>query len=268
MADNASDNSYNSNSFASFDVLEEGVRLLCQNDSDIQHIISPRKDEIIQLLCRYIAEIEAYNPSHSLVGTDDRMELIKRHILDSLAPIGIFYRLLPENNDAASQIADAGSGAGLPGIPLAIAMPHIQFTLIERMKKRANFLRHIQKFLSLSNVKVVEEEMEKFAHNLISKRPVGAAQFDLVTFRAFRPFEPRIIKGLFRLCAKNGVIAAYKGQRVKIEEEITALQKYFSEQANGINASKLPFQLSECKVIPCPVPLLDGQRHVLIIRFI
>ncbi len=248
--------------FADIEILEEGIRLLCENDAEAEKIIAPRYAEIIPRLCRYIAEIELRNPSHSLVGTDSRRELIKRHILDSLAPLGIFDRLLKEKSrDTIPRIADVGSGAGLPGIPLAIALPETNFTLIERMGRRADFLRHAREALELSNVTIIEDELEKFAHNMIVKNRAAGENFALVTFRAFRPFEPKIVKGLFRLCSGGGTIAAYKGRRVKIEEEISTLENYLASAAG-----KSKTQIAGYEIIPCPVPLLDEERHILLIR--
>ena len=122
---------------------------------------------------------------------------------------------------------------------MAIALPQVNFTLIERMGRRAGFLRNTEAILGLSNVTVEEGEMEQ-------SEP---GRYSLVTFRAFRPLEPKILKGLFRLCAEGGTLAAYKGRRVKIEEEMAAL-----EQPAG-----------KWEIIPCPVPMLDEERHVLVI---
>ena len=215
----------------SFDVLSQGLARLCEDDSGAEKLIAPRRDAIFSLLTQYILEIEQHNPALSLVGTDDRQELIVRHILDSLAPVGILSRLLT----GSRTVADVGSGAGLPGIPLAIAIPDAAFTLIERKGRRAGFLRHIQEALGLANVAVEEAEMEK-------AKPAG--RFALVTFRAFRPLDAKILKGLFRLCADGGTLAAYKGRREKIEAEIAALE-------------------TPCQIIPCPVPFLDEQRHIV-----
>jgi 16S rRNA (guanine527-N7)-methyltransferase len=218
-------------------VLAEGMRVLCRNDRDIDALVAPRQHEVLSLLGQYIAEIELFNPAYGLVGTADRRELIIKHILDSLAPLGIISRLLADQDAAA---ADVGSGAGLPGIPLAIALPRIRFTLIERMGRRAGFLRNTQAALALSNLEVEEAAMEQAA----------PGRFSLITFRAFRPLEPKMLKGLFRLCASGGVLAAYKGRREKIEEELAALG-----------------QLAQSReIIPCPAPLLDEERHLLLIK--
>ncbi|MCL2139316.1 MAG: class I SAM-dependent methyltransferase, partial [Treponema sp.] len=133
------------------DALSQGLVLLCQNDPDIKKIVSPSCKIILPLLEQYLAEIERFNPSLSLVGTNDRHCLIVRHILDSLAPLGIIFRAM---NGSHASIADVGSGAGLPGIPLAITLPDVKFTLIERKNRRAGFLRNVCNILGLSNVSV------------------------------------------------------------------------------------------------------------------
>ena len=223
-------------------LLAEGLSLLRENDPKIDSLISPRLPEITARLNAYIEQIELHNPALSLVGTNDRQELIVRHILDSLAPLGIISGIVAERSLPC--IADVGSGAGLPGIPLAVALPQAQCTLIERKGRRAGFLRNALAALCLSNVTVEEEEMEK----------VKPARFDLVTFRAFRPLELKIVKKLFRLCREKGVLAAYKGRREKIEAEMAALEQ------------SLPGIKSRRELFPCPVPLLDEQRHLILLH--
>ena len=225
------------------DLLAVGLLSLCQNDPAIENIIAPRREEIIALLAAYIDIIMTHNPVLSLVGTNDPKELVIRHILDSLAPLGIISR---ECN--LSRIADVGSGAGLPGIPLAIMLPDSEFTLIERKGRRSGFLRNTlatladKKHNNLSNVSVEEQEMEK----------VKPHRFTMVTFRAFKPLDPKILKKLFRLCANGGVLAAYKGRRSKIEAEMAELE--------------LSSQTIQWELIPCPVPMLDEERHLLLIN--
>ena len=230
-------------------LLFQGINTLCENDSEISSLIAPNKENIVDLLTRYINEIELFNSAYGLVGTNDTEELIIKHILDSLAPLGIISRLLSSLRDLRASaslreslqsplIADAGSGAGLPGIPLAIAMPCCDFSLIERMGRRAGFLCNTKAVLSPANITVEENEIEKTA----------GGQFDLVTFRAFKPLEPKLLKTLFGLCKPDGIIAAYKGRREKIEAETAALTNIRWE------------------AIPYTVPFLEEERHILVIR--
>ena len=218
-------------------LLSQGIETLRRNDADIDCLIAPRCGEIISLLLRYIKEIELFNPAYSLVGAKDSEELVIKHILDSLAPLGIISRLSAETG---GQIADAGSGAGLPGIPLAIALPACRFTLIERMGRRAGFLWNAKAALNLSNVTVEEGEIEKTA----------GGRFSLITFRAFKPLDPKLLTALFKACADGGVIAAYKGRLEKIEQEMAPLEN----------------PRIRWEALPCAVPFLEEERHLLIIR--
>jgi len=241
-------------------ILLQGIETLCKNDNEIKTLIAPNKENIVDLLTRYINEIELFNPAYGLVGTNDTEELIIKHILDSLSPLGIISHLLSSLRDLRPSaslresltesseppreplyhplIADAGSGAGLPGIPLAIAMPRCDFSLIERMGRRAGFLLNTKAVLSLTNITVEESEIEKAA----------GGQFDLVTFRAFKPLEPKLLKTLFGLCKPDGIIAAYKGRQEKIEAETAALTDI------------------QWEAIPYKVPFLEEERHILVIR--
>ncbi|MDR0302041.1 MAG: class I SAM-dependent methyltransferase [Treponema sp.] len=236
-----------------YSLLSEGIEALRQSDKDIESLIAHRAEEVTSQLIRYINEIELFNAAYGLVGAADTEELIIKHILDSLAPLGIISRLVtelcmadnaPAANGAAAAIkaADAGSGAGLPGIPLAITLPNFDFTLIERMGRRAGFLLNTKASLAslgLSNIVVEERELEKTAPE----------SFHLVTFRAFKPLDSKLLKTLFKACAKPGFIAAYKGRREKIEQEMSPLA-----------------DCGKWEAIPYTVPFLNEERHLLVIK--
>ena len=135
-------------------------------------------DRLAPLMEAYIKELRLFNSAYNLVNTDDREEIVVRHTLDSLAAwqhIAALaderQKLLADQNgaglsDAAPSnesvvIADIGSGGGLPGIPLAAALPQYNFTLIERMSKRCAFLENAAAILGLRNVQVKNLELEK-----------------------------------------------------------------------------------------------------------
>jgi 16S rRNA (guanine527-N7)-methyltransferase len=216
------------------DLLERGLEALAAAAPALHGL---REARVLDLLRRYIAEIELYNPTLSLVGAKTRDDLIIRHILDSLAPLGALLALLPAG---LPRIADAGSGAGLPGIPLAVALPGVDFTLIERMGRRVGFLSNTVAVLGLSNVVIEQAEVEK----------VRTGLYDLVTFRAFRPLEAPMLKALFRLLAPGGVLAAYKAREEKIEEEMGAIEK----------------MVGSWEAIETPVPFLDEPRRLVVVR--
>ncbi|MDR1412191.1 MAG: class I SAM-dependent methyltransferase, partial [Spirochaetaceae bacterium] len=131
------------------DILRGGLARLCENDSDTAALVAPRLEAVVSLLEKYIAEIELFNGAYGLVSAGSREELVTRHILDSLAPLGIIARTLAGAESPA--IADAGSGAGFPGIPLAacLAPARASMTLIDRMGRRAGFLRNTLAILGL-----------------------------------------------------------------------------------------------------------------------
>jgi 16S rRNA (guanine527-N7)-methyltransferase len=248
-------------------LLEEGLfKLSIKNSKNITGNGEGSEDRLpdrtLSLLVKYIEEIELFNGAYGLVKVQDRRELIVKHILDSLAPINILCRVLNSKRRSADaglqapavwQIADIGSGAGLPGIPLAICLPGADFTLIERMGRRAGFLRNTLAILGLSNVQVEEAEMEKLALS-----PAGAGRFDLVVFRAFRPLEANILKGLLNLMAPGGIIAAYKGRRESVEEEMAGILKA-AEKGKGP-------AIGNWEILPLEVPFLEEERHLVLIK--
>jgi 16S rRNA (guanine527-N7)-methyltransferase len=231
--------------------LEDGIRRLLEDGQDGQGTFKNGKpgffaEDSAKTLCaalnRYCNEIELFNPAYGLVAVKDRAELAVKHILDSLAPLGIIKQLT--NGSLLPRIADVGSGAGFPGIPLALAMPDTSFTLIERMGRRAGFLRNTAAVLPLPNVEVLESTAEQAPSEIA----------DIVCFRALRPLSPKFIKDLFRLLKPGAWLAAYKGRRETILAEISPLFDTLSQQ----NA--------EWRVIPCRVPFLDDERNLLLIK--
>lgn len=193
---------------------------------------------IIPMVNRYVKELELFNAVFDLVGAETRSDLIVRHILDSLAPWKEIALALADMK-AAPVLADAGSGAGFPGIPLAIVFPDLPFTLIERMSKRCAFLENCTAILGLKNVTVLNSEVEK--------APAGV--FDLVVFRAFRPLDREMVQTLLKLTVPGGMLAAYKAKKDRIEEEMSAIQT----------------EVAGWSVLPLCVPFLDHEERHLVL---
>jgi 16S rRNA (guanine527-N7)-methyltransferase len=105
-------------------------------------------------LADYLNLLDQWNRVHNLTGIRRRDELLQRHLVESLALAP--YLLGPG-------IADVGTGAGLPGLPLAICCPQFKFTLVESRKKRVSFLRHVAAALKLSQVEVAHCRAETLA---------------------------------------------------------------------------------------------------------
>ena len=212
----------------------------------------PAEGDLQARLSAYVKAIEAWNPTHGLVGASGD-ELIVKHILDSLAPIALLDELAKSAADrralAASGIhaarmraslADLGTGAGLPGIPLALARPGWDLSLIDRMTRRIHFLEEMRRNLPLPNVDIVEEQVER-----------AKGSFDIVVFRAFRPFERKLFKKIFGLCAPWGRMAAYKGRRERAEAELSEIEGLYGEAE--IHPIKVPFLPDErCIVVLSP----------------
>lgn len=201
-------------------------------------------------LARYVQAIEAWNPAYGLVGASGD-ELIVKHILDSLAPLAVIDRLLAESSGPAAEpdpggrprrpcLVDLGTGAGLPGIPLALARPDVSVTLLDRMTRRIRFLKAMKTELPLSNVTIVEEQVER-----------AKGSYGVVTFRAFRPFERKLFKKVFGVCAPGGFVAAYKGKADKARAELEAIEGLYASAE--ILSVKVPFLADErCLVVMRP----------------
>lgn len=208
-------------------------------------------DRLKPLMDSYINELVLFNSAYNLVNTNDRDEIIVRHLLDSLSACKTIKDIAEEKRSKAGEtenftIADIGSGGGLPGIPLAAALPDYNFSLIERMSKRCAFLQNAAAILGLKNVQVKNLELEK----------TPAASIDIAVFRAFRPLDKKMLKSLLAILKEDGVLAAYKAKHSKILEEMGALN--YSE--------------NDYKIIPLEVPFLtdtnsgdDRERNLVLI---
>lgn len=147
-----------------------------------------------QQLLRYQALLAKWNRTYNLTAVRNPVEMISHHLLDSL----VVAPHLPVHEGA---LADVGSGAGLPGIPLAIARPHWQVTLNDSSQKKAAFLRQAVIELGLRNVAIHEGRVEQW-------RP--AQQFAVVISRAFAQLA-RFIALCRHLVRPGGVLAAMTG---------------------------------------------------------
>jgi 16S rRNA (guanine527-N7)-methyltransferase len=126
----------------------------------------------VERLGHYLALLLEINKTTNLTGIEEPAVAWKRHVFDSLTLIPALADL-PDK----AKVIDVGSGGGLPGIPLAICMAHLSFTLLEATGKKAEFLRQVAKRLGLANVTVVEERAETIAHDRGDKISSGGQTF-------------------------------------------------------------------------------------------
>ncbi len=155
----------------------------------------------------YLDRLEEANRRFNLTAITDRESMWVRHIADSLTLLPLLASV------QAKRVVDVGSGGGLPGIPLAIAMPEAQVTLVESTGKKVRFLEQTAEALGLSNVTVVQERAETLAH----RREYREA-FDAAVARAVGklPVLLELTMGFLRV---GGFLFAVKGERAGEEIE-------------------------------------------------
>jgi len=146
-----------------------------------------------QQLLDYLSLLAHWNRRYNLTAIRDQRGMVTRHLLDSLA-------IVPHVN--ASRCIDVGTGAGLPGIPLAIALPDQQFTLLDSNGKKSRFLIQAIASLGLPNTEVVKSRVDEY-------RP--RQSFDAVLSRAFASLGD-MIAGCRHLLRPDGQFLAMKGQ--------------------------------------------------------
>jgi 16S rRNA (guanine527-N7)-methyltransferase len=157
-------------------------------------------------LLRLVDELEQGNSQFNLTAIRDRLGMLRKHVLDSLS-------LQPYL--VGERFADVGTGAGFPGLALAIVNPQRRFTLIEATGKKARFVAQTAERLGLENVQVVNARAESY-------RPFEL--FDTVAARALASLAD-FVAYAGHLCAPGGRLLAMKGKRP--DEEISALPKSF-----------------------------------------
>jgi len=180
-------------------------------------------------LLQYLVLLEKWNQVYNLTAIRDREKMVSGHLLDCLAVIPYV---------TGARVLDAGSGAGFPGIPVAVARPGIQVTLVDSNHKKAAFLRQVVADLQLKNATVVCERVETWQ---------AAEKFDCIISRAFAEIA-EFIALTDHLLAPGGVFAAMKG--VHPFEEIERLPPAFRVK----------------QVHAFAVPGLGAQRHLVMIE--
>jgi 16S rRNA (guanine527-N7)-methyltransferase len=173
--------------------------------------------------------LEKWNRVYNLTGIRGVEQIVSGHLLDCLA-------IVPHVK--AERALDVGSGAGFPGIPLAIARPAMQMTLLDSNQKKAAFLRQAVGDLQLDNATVVEERVESWQPQ---------EKFDLIVSRALAD-TGEFVRGARHLLAPGGVFAAMKGVVPRDELE------------------DLPQGYRVSEIVPLTVPGLEAQRHLILVE--
>ncbi len=169
----------------------------------------------LERLGEFLSLLLEANTRFNLTAVTDPDEAWVKHVFDSLT-------LLPYVVSAeAGHVIDVGSGGGLPGVPLAIALPEVDFTLLEATGKKADFLRDVAERMDLANVDVISDRAETIAHDLENHRE----QYDLVLARAVGRLVV-LAELAVPLARVGGHVAAIKGAKAsqEIEEAAGALR--------------------------------------------
>lgn len=193
------------------------------------HALGLAPDPLADTLDAYLALLSQWNRAYNLTAIRDPAEMVVKHLLDSLA-------IHPW---ARGSLADIGTGPGLPGIPLALALPDLQVSLVETAGKKARFLREAVRQLQLApRVRV---------HDARAQDVAESGQHDCLAARAFGTLGEILAAG-GHLLKPGGRLLAMKG-RVPAEE-IAALPAGYRHLATH----------------PLAVPGLDAERHLVVVE--
>ncbi len=173
--------------------------------------VPPERQE---LLLRYLELLRRWNRAYNLTAITGPEEMVRRHLLESL-------RLLPLVE--GERVLDVGSGAGVPGMVLAIADPRRAYTLLDARGKRTRFLTQVKLELGLDNVTVVRRRLERY-------RP--GTPFDTLMARAFAPL-PQLLPLCRPLLAREGLLLAMVGPAAEVPERDFRLERELPDPAGS-----------------------------------
>ena len=193
----------------------------------LQRMALKLSDQMIDQLMTYLNLVEKWNRVYNLTAIRERDEIIKLHFLDSLSIL---------NHVHVKNILDVGSGAGFPGIVLAITKPELKVTVMDSVNKKTTFMQQVKSELALTNLDVVNSRVEDY-------QPITL--FEAVTSRAFSNLKNMMSLTQHTL-QKEGVWLAMKSKDVKEELE--------------------EFEKNQYTLIPLEVPFINAERYLVILK--
>ena len=197
--------------------LAEGLQSLdCKLDDDIQ-----------AKLIQYLVLLDKWNKTYNLTAVRDIRKMVSQHLLDSLS-VNTYLQ--------GARVLDVGTGAGLPGIPLALANPDKKFVLLDSAMKRTRFVTQAVGELGLKNVQVQQTRIEDYVPDDL---------FDTIISRAFTAMED-FVSATERLCAPSGQLLAMKGRFPT--QEINSLPDQWQATSESLE-----------------VPSVNAERHIVVL---
>ena len=193
----------------------------------LQRMALKLSDQMIDQLMTYLNLVEKWNRVYNLTAIRERDEMIKLHFLDSLSIL---------NHVHVKNILDIGSGAGFPGIVLAITKPELKVTVMDSVNKKTTFMRQVKSELALTNLDVVNSRVEDY-------QPITL--FEAVTSRAFSNLKNMMSLTQHTL-QKEGMWLAMKSKDVKEELE--------------------EFEKNQYTLIPLEVPFINAERYLVTLK--
>ncbi len=191
---------------------------------------------MVDRFIRYGLELLQWNRRINLTTITDARGVAVKHFLDSIAAAA----LIP----AGAFLLDIGSGAGFPGIPLKIVRPDLRITLVDSVRKKVNFQKHIIRILGLEAIEARQVRVEEFE---------SEKYFDVIVSRALSSLTGFVSLALPFL-APDGVILAWKGRRIETQTEVTDL-------LSGENKKRLTVSLSTYRLSD-----LETERTLVTVR--
>jgi len=205
--------------------------------SGVQQLKIQADDKQLDLLMQYVQLLQKWNQTYNLTAIEDTNKIISKHILDSLS-VAEFLQ--------GCSIIDIGSGAGLPGIPLAIICPDKQFTLLDSNAKKTRFIQQATIDLGLKNVQVLHQRVEDF-------QPLNEA--DGKTANGFNTLLSRAFAASDKLFASCGPLLKCLSDDGRIIFML-GKQKHLEALPNGYNV---------VDIHSIEIPNLEAQRHIAIV---